>query len=78
MSHPRRVTVTRRVEFPVQTSGTWGATGASLMKAFSIADREYRQLTNVHTDGTPLADDVLRVTPGDGEVVVFFEIVETA
>lgn len=71
----RREIITKRVEYVVPTSVGWGATHTDLLTALKRATEEYHQLTNSAMGG-PLPDDVIRVMPGDGEVVIFFVLEE--
>ena len=67
----RREINTKRVEHVVSTNNGWGATHTELLAALKTATQEYFQLTG-GTPGGPLPDDVIRIVPGDGEIVVFF------
>lgn len=68
----RREYTRRVIEHSIPTNPPWGATIADFSKAWTFAEREYRELSGL-ADGA-LPDDAIRIHPSDEEIVIRFEI----
>lgn len=68
----RRTITTVRQEFVVPADQAYGATSAEIGKAWSVAEREYRQHHGLREE-EQLTDDAITFRPGDDEVVLSFE-----
>lgn len=67
----RTITIVRQ-EFTIPAAPPHGAAAAEVGKAWSVAEREYRQTYGVPDDAA-LPDDALAFRPGDDEIVISFE-----
>jgi len=73
----RRERITRTVEHVIPSSRPWGACWNEVSLAIRAATMELRAAGIIRDDQEP-ADDLIRVLPGDDEIVVFYEIDEAA
>lgn len=69
----RRERTTRRVEFVVPTPAPWGADWTQVMRAIHAAHAELVEAGRIKP-GTDAPDGLIRISPGDEDVVVAFEI----
>lgn len=63
----------RRVEFHVPAPPPWGACWNEVSKAIHVASRELVDAGQLDEAAEPPAD-LIRVTPGDDEVIVSYEV----
>lgn len=68
----RRERTTKRVEFVVPTPPPWGADWTQVMRAIHAAHTELAAADRIKP-GTDAPDDLIRISPGDEDVVVSFE-----
>jgi hypothetical protein len=68
---------TRHVEYRVPAEQPWGACWAQVSQAITAAMANYRELHSLPFNAPP-ADDWVRVFPGDGEIVIRFEVEESS
>lgn len=73
----RRERVTRRVEHVVPADPPYGACWNEVALAIRHATQELRANGRLRRDEEP-ADDLIRILPGDSEIVVFYETDATA
>ena len=71
----RRERVTRVVEWIVPAAPPYGACWNQVAQAIGQAERELRDTGRVAAGHEP-ADDLIRVLPGDDEIVVYYETEE--
>lgn len=75
-TYSRRERITRTVEFPVPAEQPYGACWAEVWKAFNAARQELVVAGRLEKDVSP-PDDMIRILPGDDEVIVCYEVEET-
>lgn len=71
-TYSRRERVTRTVEFTVPAAPPHGACWTEVAKAVSAAVKELRDAGRIGPHDDP-QDDMIRIRPGDDEVVVSYE-----
>lgn len=69
----RREINTRRVEFGIPLTEGYSTTHAEVTKAMQLAGQEYFQMMGGQS-GDRLPDEAIRLTQGEGELIVFFEV----
>lgn len=70
----RTITSTRH-EWEVPAAEPWGAAAAEVGKAWSAADRAYREVHGLPAEGA-LSDDALRFRVRDDAIVISFTVEE--
>ncbi|MFJ8798471.1 hypothetical protein [Streptomyces sp. NPDC102487] len=68
----RTILVTRR-EFAVSADTAYGANHAEVGKAWTSADRAYRETHGLPEGGNAIPDNAIAFFPGDDEIVISFE-----
>lgn len=73
--YQRREITTRRIEWAVPAPWPQGACWTEVQKAIVAAANELNDAGLIPPDDEP-ADDLIRVRPGDDEVIVSIEVAE--
>lgn len=71
-SYTQRTITTVRTEFCVPAPPPFGANSAEMGKAWTAADRAYRQANSLPAE-VSLPDNAITFRPGDDEVILSFE-----
>jgi hypothetical protein len=71
----RRERVVRSVEWSVPAPPPFGADWAQVFQAFHQAEAELRAAGRI-PEGREPSDDLIRIRPGDDEIVIYYEIKE--
>lgn len=71
-----RIRVQARIEYTVPVSGEWGATYVEVQKAYIMLTDELKDLARSQLlgDVPRFADDLIRVLPGEDEIVIFADV----